>query len=223
MAESRRKLIGCAAVIEEMLPLLPPDLAYEILDFGLHFRPSNLKNSLQTAIDASPPEVDTIIIGYGLCGNGALGLKAPKRATLVIPKVHDCIAMFLGSHESYKKQVKAEAGTFFFAKGFMEVGDTPLDEYRRTVDRYGEERADRVMRTMFGHYTRLLFINTGHHDLSNCREHALQMAQQFSLRYEETKGSRALLEKLIHGPWDNEFILVKPDESVTIEQFLRES
>ena len=71
--EERRSLIGCAAVIEEMLPLLPPDLAYEILEFGLHFRPSNLKNALQRAIDASAPDVDTIILGYGLCSNGAMG------------------------------------------------------------------------------------------------------------------------------------------------------
>jgi hypothetical protein len=223
MAKSRKKIIGCAAVIEEMQPLLPPDLAYEILDFGLHFRPSNLKNALQRAIDASAQDADTIILGYGLCSNGAVGLKAPKRATLVIPKVHDCIAMFLGSHEAYKQQLSAEAGTFFLAKGFIEVGDTPLDEYRRTVERYGKERADRLMRTMFGNYTRVLFINTGHHDLSKCREHARQMARQFSLRYEETKGSRVLFEKLIHGPWDKGFILVKPDETVTIEQFLKES
>jgi len=222
MAKSARKLIGCAAVIEEMLPLLPPDLAYEILDFGLHFRPSNLKNALQRAIDASAPDVDTIILGYGLCSNGAVGLRAPKTATLVMPRVHDCIALFLGSHESYKEQLRAEAGTFFLAKGFIEVGDTPLEEYKRTVERYGKERADRVMRTMFGHYTRVLFINTGHQDPSKCREHSRQMAQQFGLRYEETNGSRVFLEKMIRGPWDREFIFVKPDETVTIEQFLKQ-
>ena len=223
MAGAKKKIIGCAAVLEEMLPLLPSDLAYEILDFGLHFRPSNLKSALQKAIDASARDVDTIILGYGLCSNGAVGLKAPKTATLVIPKVHDCIALFLGSHESYKQQLKAEAGTFFLAKGFIEVGDTPLDEYKRTVERYGKERADRAMRTMFGHYTRVLFINTGHQDLSKCREHSRQMAQQFGLRYEETKGSRVFLEKMIRGPWDREFILVKPDETVTIEQFLNQT
>jgi hypothetical protein len=223
MAGAKKKIIGCAAVVEEMLPLLPSDLAYEILDFGLHLRPSNLKSALQKAIDASAQDVDTIILGYGLCSNGAVGLKAPKTTTLVIPRVHDCIALFLGSHEAYKQQLKAEAGTFFLAKGFIEVGDTPLDEYKRTVERYGKERADRVMRTMFGHYTRVLFINTGHQDLGKCREHSRQMAQQFGLRYEETKGSRVFLEKLIRGPWGKDFILVEPDETVTIEQFLKET
>jgi hypothetical protein len=86
MVGSKKKIIGCAAVIEEMLPLLPSDLAYEILDFGLHLRPSNLKSALQKAIDASAQDVGTIILGYGLCSNGAAGLRAPKTAILVIRK-----------------------------------------------------------------------------------------------------------------------------------------
>jgi hypothetical protein len=49
------------------------------------------------------------------------------------------------------------------------------------------------------------------------------MAQQFGLRYEETKGSRVFLEKMIRGPWGKDFILVEPDETVTIDQFLKET
>ena len=45
--------MACATVIEEMLPLMPPDLAYEVLDFGLHLVPANLKVRLQEAIDAA--------------------------------------------------------------------------------------------------------------------------------------------------------------------------
>ncbi len=222
IAKSRKKLIACAAVLEEMRPSLPPEISYESLDFGLHLRPSNLKETLQKAIDASAHEAETIILGYGLCSNGALGLKAPKTATLVVPKVHDCIAIFLGSHSSYKKQLKAEAGTFFLAKGFIEAGDTPLDDYKRTVERYGKERADRVMKAMFGHYTRLLFINTGDNGLEKYKKHALQMAQQFGLRYEEIKGSPMLIRKMIYGPWDKDFIVIKPAETVILEPFLKE-
>jgi hypothetical protein len=33
-------VLACATVIEEMLPLLPPDVSYEVLDFGLHVNPA---------------------------------------------------------------------------------------------------------------------------------------------------------------------------------------
>ena len=117
MTESTKKIIACAAVLEEMLPILPPEIGYEILDFGLHFRPENLKNTLQEAIDKSANDAEILILGYGLCSNGAVGLKAPETVTLVIPKVHDCIAIFLGSHAAYMEQMKKEKGTFFLAKG----------------------------------------------------------------------------------------------------------
>lgn len=223
MTEARTKIIACAAVMEEMLPLLPPHISYVTLDFGLHQRPSGLKDALQEAIDASAQEAERIILGYGLCSNGALGLKAPENATLVIPRVHDCIALFLGSHASYKQQLKDEAGTYFLAKGYIEAGDTVLDEYRRILERYGRDMADRVIKTMFGHYTRILFINTGHDDLRKYREHGLRMAQQFGLRFEEVKGERTLIRKLIYGPWDDDLIVVKPGQTVNLEEFLRAS
>ncbi len=216
-----KKIIACAAVLEEMMPILPPDISYEMLDFGLHFRPENLKNTLQEAIDRSAKDADILILGYGLCSNGAVGLKAPETATIVIPKVHDCIAIFLGSHDAYMQRLKEEKGTFFLAKGFIEVGDTPLEEYRRTVERHGKEIADRVMKTMFAHYKRILFVNTGHNEIGKYRDHAQRVAKQLNLRYEEMKGSRVLINKMIHGPWDEEFIVAKPGETITLEQFLK--
>jgi hypothetical protein len=216
----KKKIIGCAAVIEEMLPILPPEIAYEILDFGLHFRPENLKSALQEAIDKSARDAEILILGYGLCSNGAVGLRAPRTASLVIPRVHDCIAIFLGSHEQYMQEMKKETGTFFLAKGFIEVGDTPLDEYHRTVERYGKEKADHVMKVMFAHYKRILFVNTGHNEIGKYREHAQRAAKQFGLRYEEKKGSRLLINKMIHGPWDEAFIVAKPGETITLGQFL---
>ena len=47
----RTKVIACATVIEDMMPLLPPDMDYEVFDFGLHLAPENLKKKLQDAIN----------------------------------------------------------------------------------------------------------------------------------------------------------------------------
>ena len=47
LLDSRRKVIACATVMEEMLPFLPADVSYEVLDFGLHLHPGDLKKALQ--------------------------------------------------------------------------------------------------------------------------------------------------------------------------------
>ena len=64
MTTARTKVVACATVIEEMLPLLPGGMTYEVLDFGLHLTPPKLRDRLQATIDAASREADTIILGY---------------------------------------------------------------------------------------------------------------------------------------------------------------
>ena len=37
---TKTKIIACATVIKEMQSLLPQDVVYEVLDFGLHLIPT---------------------------------------------------------------------------------------------------------------------------------------------------------------------------------------
>ncbi len=213
------KIIACATVIEEMLPFMPPGLAYEVLDFGLHLEPENLKKTLQEAIDASCCAFNTLILGYGLCSMAVVGLKA-NGCTLVLPRVDDCISIFLGSKEEYQAQIKKAPGTYYLTKGWIEVADTPFDEYERLVTKYGAERADRIMKIMLKHYTRLVYIDTGRGDNQPYVEMARKTATQFNLNFEEITGSNGLTLKLLMGPWDDaEFLVVPPGETISYLDF----
>ncbi|MCB8976105.1 MAG: DUF1638 domain-containing protein [Ardenticatenaceae bacterium] len=219
MEDGRTKVIACATVIEEMLPLMPPDLAYEVLDFGLHLVPGSLKTRLQEAIDAACEDgYDTVILGYGLCSMAVVGLQT-RTASVVIPRVDDCIACFLGSREAYTAQNKKEPGTYYLTKGWIEVSDTILDEYNRTVAKYGEARADRIMRVMLAHYKRLVYIDTGTDNQDHYREYARKVAERFNLRFEEVKGSDDLIYRTIFGPWDDEFVVAKPGQTIQYTDF----
>jgi len=214
MDPSRTKVIACATVIEEMLPYMPAGMAYEVLDFGLHLAPGKLKETLQQAIDVACADFDTILLGYGLCSLVIVGLKAPG-CTLVMPRVDDCIAIFLGSRQVYSQQARAEPGTYYLTKGWIEVADTPFDEYERMVEQYGEARARRLMAVMLKHYTRLVYIDTGHADKRPYVEYARKTAGQFNLRFEELRGSNELILRLLSGPWDEEFLVVPPGQTIT--------
>ncbi len=211
-------IIACATVIEEMLPLLPPDMAYETLDFGLHLRPENLKAALQTAINHAGEKADTVVLGYGLCSMAVVGLKATN-CTLVVPRVDDCIAIFLGSGTAYKEQAQKEPGTYYLTKGWIEVSDTLLDEYNRSVERYGEKQAQRIMQVMLKNYKRLVYIDTGTENQEYYRDYARRVADQFSLRYEEVIGSNTLIKKTIFGPWDSDFVVARPGQTITYADF----
>lgn len=219
MEYGRTKVIACATVIEEMLPLMPPDLAYEVLDFGLHLVPGSLKTRLQEAIDAAcNAAYDTIILGYGLCSMAVVGLET-RSCTVVIPRVDDCIACFLGSREAYTTQNKKEPGTYYLTKGWIEVSDTLLDEYNRSVVKYGEERAERIMRIMLQNYKRLVYIDTGTDNQEYYRKYARNVAKKFNLRFEEVKGSDDLIYRTLYGPWNEDFVVAQPGQKIQYTDF----
>lgn len=217
---ARRRVIACATVIEEMRPLLPPDVTYEVLDFGLHLKPHDLRRVLQDKIDEASPTTDVVILGYGLCSMAVVGLKATT-ATVVVSRSDDCIAIFLGSCAAYKQQISQEPGTYYLTKGWIEAGDTPFSEHAALVKRYGEAKALRMMKLTLKNYTRLAFINTGNYELERYRDYTRRASEQFGLRYEEIEGSSALVQKMIAGPWDDEFVVVAPGETITYEMFAK--
>jgi uncharacterized 2Fe-2S/4Fe-4S cluster protein (DUF4445 family) len=123
-------VIACATVIEEMRSYLPPGVEIHALDFGLHVNPRELKRVLQETVNAVATGVNTTLLGYGLCSMAVVGLQATG-CTLVVPRVDDCIAIFLGSDAAYRHQTSREPGTYYLTKGWIEAGDSPFEEYDR--------------------------------------------------------------------------------------------
>jgi hypothetical protein len=211
------KVIACATVIEEMLNIMPPGLTYQKLEFGLHTEPDKLRTALQEAIDATEPHVTTILLGYGLCSRAVAGLKSATR-TLVIPKVDDCIAIFLGSDAEYKEQHRLEPGTLYQTKGWIEA-DKSLKGLPDMIKKYGESKARFLFKQMIKNYTRMAFINTGNYELEHYRALSRASAAELGLKYEEIQGSNALVKKLLMGPWDNEFVIAPPGQPLTFADF----
>jgi hypothetical protein len=216
--DGRTAVIACATVIEEMRQHLPSGTECHVLDFGLHINPQELKRVLQETIDALAPEVDTILLGYGLCSMAVVGLQA-RDCTLVVPKVDDCIAIFLGSDAAYRKQSRREPGTYYLTKGWIEAGDDPFSEYDGLVEHYGEDKARWLMSKILNNYTRLALINTGQYEIERYRAHSQRTAARFGLRYEEIGGSSALIQKLLNGPWDGDFVVARPGDTVSYVDF----
>lgn len=214
----RCKLIACAAVIDEMSPFIPSRMSHEVLDFGLHTNPKSLKRALQNAIDSSPTDIETILLGYGLCSQAVVGLRSGSR-TLIIPRVDDCIAIFLGSAVEYQRQYRSVPGTYYLTKGWIEFGDTPFSEYDILLKRYGEQIAQRIINQILKNYTRLAFISTGNNELEHYREHARSMAERFGLCYEEIQGSDVIIKMMLYGSWNDEFVIIPPGKTVSFFDF----
>lgn len=218
----RSKLIVCAPVMEELAPFLPAGMGEPtVREFGLHIHPQKLHTALQEEIDQAEKEgVDTVILGYGMCSKGTIGLRSSS-CRLVVPRVDDCIGLFLTS-KGYKEQLYREAGTFFLTKGWMETEESLFSPNGCFSKRYDERTRDLLIRTLLKNYTRLALIDTGNYPLDGYRLYLEEQARQYGLRYEEIPGTNALLRKLVTGEWDEDFIVVEPDQEITFEMFFPE-
>lgn len=210
-------VISCSTVAEELGRLGVPEEKLTVLDFGLHMDPDKLKAAVQKEIDAVPGDCD-ILLGYGLCSNGVVGLRSDTHR-LVIPRSDDCIALFLGSREEHLARLRAAPGTYYLTKGWVIAQSGPIQEYERIRERYGEKRADKVVKALFGNYTHVVLINTGNYNMEHYRDFAKAMAAFLELEFQEIPGSNRLLTKLLDGDWDSEFAVVEPGTPVPLDAF----
>jgi hypothetical protein len=220
-ARNETKIIACATVAEELRQLGVGEGDLITLDFGLHAEPDKLRETLQAEIKAVKGEAD-ILLGYGLCSYAVVGLVSYSHR-LVIPKVDDCIALFLGSREEHLRRLAEEPGTYYLTKGWVEAADSTISELNRLVERYGEKKAFLVAKLMLANYKRVALINTGNYRMEQYRDFARGMAEIFELRFEEIPGSNRMLLKMLQGEWDGEFLVIDPGIEVPLADFLNEA
>jgi hypothetical protein len=65
----------------------------------------------------------------------------------------------------------------------------------------------------------LVYIDTGHQDNARYVEIAKRTAEKFHLRFEEVRGSNALIVKMLKGEWDDDFLVVERGQTVSYLDF----
>jgi hypothetical protein len=205
---------------DELLHFQKEGVSFVFLEQSLHRTPQKMPAAVQEEINkAANGEDDYIILGYGLCSNGILGIR-PARQPLVIPRAHDCISLFLGSTERYLEEHGKEPGTYYLTKGWIDEGKSPLGIFAEYSQRYDKKTAEWVIREELKNYKRIAMVHSGNGLSEKHRAHARENAQFFNLRYEEITGSLDYFARMLGGAWGKDFLILHPGQEVKQEFFL---
>ncbi|MDF2874811.1 MAG: hypothetical protein K0R22_1494 [Sporomusa sp.] len=212
-------LLACQTMKDEVaLAMQQSGVTYPVIYFesGLHNTPEILRQQIQEQINGLT-NTAVILMAFGCCGNGLIGIKS-SQAKLVIPRIDDCITLLLGSTKA-RKSVPNEISTYFLTKGWLDPEGNIMWSYKPWVEHYGEQKALRLIKKMLNNYTRFLIIDTGSYDIENVLNTVKEFSAKLNMDYEVIPGSLRLLQKMLTGPWDNEFIVLDPGQETALHDF----
>jgi hypothetical protein len=223
-----RELYWCAARAQQAV-----DITF--MPQGLHANSDLCRGRLQEKIDAAGPDrYDAIILGYGLCNNSTVGVRA-ARIPMIIPRAHDCITLLLGSKERYAKLFARRPGTYWFSSGWLEcrqkegerieprlnsgLGPTYQGgDFSELVAKYGEENAKYLVEFMSGwetNYSHGTLIEFDFDRRLGLRKRVREICKDRRWRFSTVKGSLALVRAALDAHWDDErFLTVGPGRAV---------
>lgn len=218
-------VISCHVLWRELCyyaALSPRAVQFRFLKQGLHCTPDLLRKELQDAIDAVDRDYSAILVGYGLCSNGLVGIKA-RQVRLVVMRGHDCITFLLGSKERYREYFDAHPGTYWYSPGWIDTNMQPgKDRHEKVlqhyIETYGEENAAYLMEASenwIRNYTNAAYVDLGFGDSLRHKAFTEECARWLGWQCDFLEGDPQLVKDFLNGNWDpGRFLVVEPGEVV---------
>ena len=215
-----KTIIACEVMKKELSLLAGDGCKLSFVPAGLHLTPERMSDDIQKEIDKADHEEGPIILGYGLCSYGITKIKA-RRRPILIPRIHDCITLFLGSRQTYYEEFFKNPGTYYLSYGWSFYGKTPYSQYHEIyIKKYGEDEARWIVQEMLKNYKRLVFIDNKLFSPEEAREKAKLMADFFNLEFVELEAPPTFLRQIFDAEEGENFLQINPGASFPYNKYL---
>ena len=183
---------------------------YEV-DRKLHAEPGEMRTAIAGLIADLDPQFDTVLVAMGFCGGAWDHVRFDRR--VVIPRVDDCVSLLLQTDDEFCPNRKEPGHLYLFEndpKDFSAL--TLLRDFSLAGQEYKDLNHDYLFHMWFDSYRHMDIIDTGFNDCYSVPyvEAAQQEADKIHAELDYVPGSNRILEKLVSGRWDDQFLVAEP-------------
>jgi hypothetical protein len=193
---------------------------YEIfwIESALHNFPDKLNTQIRKGLDTLDG-YDRVLLAFGFCGN-AIDRIETGSFELIIPRVDDCISLLFGSVGQRATRTKGRHG-IFFTGGWLQHETNIWAEYEHTLKKYGPRKTAWIVEMLYGPYDLLGVVDTGAFNVDSILDQTRRMAETFHLEHKIFPGTTDYLEKLLTGPWEeNYFLRIAPHDKLKTDMLV---
>lgn len=180
-----------------------------------HRDPEEMREHILEELGRLGENIDTVLVAMGYCGGSWEQVRVPCR--LVMPGVDDCVSLLLQRGDEPVFDLK-EAGHLY-----VRDKDPEALSFRKIFERMTEgidpETKEKYHEDWKGYYHQIDIIDTGLFDVrsQDYTEVVRRDAEWLEAGLGFREGGTHLLEKLLSGKWDDQFVILEPEGEMTKE------
>ena len=181
-----------------------------VIDRIYHVEPATMKTVIWQELEKRKRKPDTILAAMGFCGGVWDQVRAQVRT--VIPRVDDCVSLLLATDDRYIPNRK-ESGHLYLYEDEPEKFSvlSLLKDYRKASKEFQGLDEETLFHMWFDQYYFLDIIDTGYNDCYELAyaEQAQKNADMIHAALDYVQGSNRILEKLVSGELDEQFLVAE--------------
>ena len=229
-------VIACGVLnddIESCAKRLHNEYIFWYVPEKLHTEPQKLWKNVQELIDKADEEllpasesadgIEGILLVIGLCGGMTNGISS-KKHSLTMPRIHDCISLYLGSAEKYDRLFKKYGGKVywfspaFFKQEYMPSEKNIVKRKLTLMEQFDDEEAvDYIIETEMAplqNYTHGALVDDETSPSQALTDEASSMCASYKWQLDRHVSSPNLFISLLNNDDSDSLVHAKPHESL---------
>ena len=186
-----------------------------------HRDPKEMREHIIEKLDKLPEGTDTVLVCMGYCGGSWEGV-AKNSCRIVLPRIGDCVSLVMQLTDEPKSNLRTPGHFYVRDKNPSKESIKAIFDHMADDQDLDQETRDKYHKHWQDMYEEIDIIDTPIND-ARSQEYYDKVkadADWLDARVDYVMGGTYMIEKLIRGDWDDQFLVLEPGEPATKAEML---